>query len=152
MAGQQKRDPGQGYTRDRRSRDLALLPSDGTGPCGQHVDPTAASPPGEAFRRYSPCVEGILTWLPAAVKIYQARSERNRAPLGDAKARKRDHGRPESRPLLVAHTGFEPVISSLRGRCPRPLDECAKSVLFSTAVIIAALFPQVNSLYSFAGP
>jgi hypothetical protein len=27
---------------------------------------------------------------------------------------------------LVAHTGFEPVISSLRGRCPRPLDECAK--------------------------
>ena len=26
---------------------------------------------------------------------------------------------------LVAHTGFEPVISSLRGRCPRPLDECA---------------------------
>ena len=27
--------------------------------------------------------------------------------------------------LLVAHTGFEPVISSLRGRCPKPLDECA---------------------------
>jgi site-specific recombinase XerD len=27
---------------------------------------------------------------------------------------------------LVAHTGFEPVISSLRGRCPRPLDECAR--------------------------
>jgi hypothetical protein len=26
---------------------------------------------------------------------------------------------------LVAHTGFEPVISSLRGRCPNPLDECA---------------------------
>jgi hypothetical protein len=26
---------------------------------------------------------------------------------------------------LVAHTGFEPVISSLRGRCPGPLDECA---------------------------
>ncbi len=26
---------------------------------------------------------------------------------------------------LVAHTGFEPVISALRGRCPRPLDECA---------------------------
>jgi len=26
---------------------------------------------------------------------------------------------------MVAHTGFEPVISSLRGRCPRPLDECA---------------------------
>src|SRR6476620_5722636 len=28
-------------------------------------------------------------------------------------------------PELVAHTGFEPVISALRGRCPRPLDECA---------------------------
>lgn len=27
--------------------------------------------------------------------------------------------------LLVAHTGFEPVVSSLRGRCPGPLDECA---------------------------
>ncbi len=26
---------------------------------------------------------------------------------------------------VVAHTGFEPVISSLRGRCPKPLDECA---------------------------
>jgi hypothetical protein len=29
----------------------------------------------------------------------------------------------------VAHTGFEPVISALRGRCPRPLDECAMSLL-----------------------
>src|SRR6187200_413793 len=27
---------------------------------------------------------------------------------------------------LVAHRGFEPLVSSLRGRCPRPLDECAK--------------------------
>ena len=26
---------------------------------------------------------------------------------------------------LVAHRGFEPLVSSLRGRCPRPLDECA---------------------------
>jgi hypothetical protein len=30
---------------------------------------------------------------------------------------------------MVAHTGFEPVISALRGRCPRPLDECAQRVL-----------------------
>jgi transcription elongation factor GreA len=30
---------------------------------------------------------------------------------------------------LVAHTGFEPVISALRGRCPKPLDECAISSL-----------------------
>jgi hypothetical protein len=26
---------------------------------------------------------------------------------------------------VVAHRGFEPLISALRGRCPRPLDECA---------------------------
>jgi hypothetical protein len=29
---------------------------------------------------------------------------------------------------MVAHTGFEPVISALRGRCPRPLDECASCI------------------------
>ncbi len=34
---------------------------------------------------------------------------------------------PCPRLLVVAHTGFEPVISALRGRCPRPLDECASS-------------------------
>lgn len=28
----------------------------------------------------------------------------------------------------VAHTGFEPVISALRGRCPWPLDECAAAL------------------------
>ena len=27
--------------------------------------------------------------------------------------------------LVVAHRGFEPLISALRGRCPGPLDECA---------------------------
>jgi hypothetical protein len=27
--------------------------------------------------------------------------------------------------VMVAHRGFEPLISALRGRCPRPLDECA---------------------------
>ena len=32
---------------------------------------------------------------------------------------------------MVAHTGFEPVISSLRGRCPKPLDECAVADHFS---------------------
>src|SRR5688500_14039283 len=26
---------------------------------------------------------------------------------------------------MVAHAGFEPAVSALRGRCPRPLDECA---------------------------
>src|SRR5436189_6428853 len=29
---------------------------------------------------------------------------------------------------LVPHTGFEPVISALRGRCPGPLDECGKGL------------------------
>lgn len=34
---------------------------------------------------------------------------------------------------MVAHTGFEPVVSSLRGMRPGPLDECATKspVLFS---------------------
>lgn len=27
--------------------------------------------------------------------------------------------------IWVAHAGFEPAISALRGRCPGPLDECA---------------------------
>ena len=34
--------------------------------------------------------------------------------------RKRPHKWPEN---LVPRTGFEPVISALRGRCPEPLDE-----------------------------
>src|SRR5687767_2894895 len=29
---------------------------------------------------------------------------------------------------VVPHTGFEPVISALRGRCPGPLDECGTGV------------------------
>jgi hypothetical protein len=32
----------------------------------------------------------------------------------------------ETRVGVVPHTGFEPVISALRGRCPRPLDECGE--------------------------
>jgi hypothetical protein len=31
--------------------------------------------------------------------------------------------------VLVAHTGFEPVVSSLRGTRPRPLDECAAAII-----------------------
>lgn len=40
-------------------------------------------------------------------------------------ANQRKHGSPNS--SLVARTGFEPVISALRGRRPEPLDERAKS-------------------------
>src|SRR5687768_17642741 len=35
--------------------------------------------------------------------------------------------------LLVAHRGFEPLISALRGRCPRPLDECAATFRIAVA-------------------
>ena len=35
---------------------------------------------------------------------------------------------------MVAHTGFEPVISSLRGRCPGPLDECAVAAYTSNCL------------------
>ena len=31
---------------------------------------------------------------------------------------------------MVAHTGFEPVVSSLRGTRPRPLDECARTIFY----------------------
>jgi hypothetical protein len=46
---------------------------------------------------------------------------------------------------LVAHTGFEPVISSLRGRCPKPLDECAPyddNELRSSQKLTEALFAK----------
>jgi hypothetical protein len=35
---------------------------------------------------------------------------------------------------MVAHTGFEPVVSSLRGTRPRPLDECAVNLTMLPAV------------------
>ena len=43
-------------------------------------------------------------------------STQRRRPRGAVRGRREIH--------LVPHTGFEPVISALRGRCPRPLDEC----------------------------
>jgi hypothetical protein len=39
----------------------------------------------------------------------------------------------------VAHTGFEPVVSALRGRCPRPLDECARPERLQTILHRRAL-------------
>src|SRR5690606_29446074 len=44
-------------------------------------------------------------------------------------------------PVLVARRGFEPLISALRGRCPRPLDERA-----TTGRILLQASPIVNSL------
>src|SRR5579885_489385 len=38
--------------------------------------------------------------------------------------------------FMVAHTGFEPVISALRGRCPRPLDECASYMMSSCPLYV----------------
>jgi hypothetical protein len=45
--------------------------------------------------------------------------------------------------VKVAHTGFEPVISALRGRRPGPLDECA-SLSFWTLTIIAVFIAIVK--------
>ena len=36
---------------------------------------------------------------------------------------------------LVAHRGFEPLISALRGRCPGPLDECATPTAGYSALV-----------------
>ena len=48
---------------------------------------------------------------------------------------------------MVAHTGFEPVISALRGQRPRPLDECAaKSWL---GIQGSNLGMQIQSLLSY---
>ena len=43
------------------------------------------------------------------------------------------HATPQRRRGLVPHTGFEPVISALRGRCPGPLDECGAGRRVGTA-------------------
>ena len=51
-----------------------------------------------------------------------------------------------SRSRVVAHTGFEPVISSLRGRCPRPLDECAKRISLKASVYYPILGGPVNTM------
>ena len=49
---------------------------------------------------------------------------------------------------LVAHMGFEPMISSLRGTRPRPLDECAKiNRIFRNAVNNYPLFIVIASRY-----
>ena len=50
-----------------------------------------------------------------------ARGVRRIAPISCGMTAIKPDGR------LVAHTGFEPVVSALRGQCPRPLDECAPS-------------------------
>jgi hypothetical protein len=40
--------------------------------------------------------------------------------------------------LLVARTGFEPVVSALRGRRPKPLDERACVIIYLTKITISA--------------
>ncbi len=49
----------------------------------------------------------------------------NKAVVNDRRWTRRNEETPPERGFLVAHRGFEPLVSSLRGRCPRPLDECA---------------------------
>ncbi|SVB07758.1 uncharacterized protein METZ01_LOCUS160612 [marine metagenome] len=41
---------------------------------------------------------------------------------------------------MVAHTGFEPVVSALRGRCPWPLDECASGLHITMARILSTIY------------
>ncbi len=48
---------------------------------------------------------------------------------------------------MVAHTGFEPVISALRGQRPRPLDECA--VTQWLGIQGSNLGKQIQSLLSY---
>lgn len=60
---------------------------------------------------------------------------------------------------LVPRTGFEPVVSSLRGRCPGPLDERATAATLAIRLMISASFwlaiqdsnlgSQIQSLVSY---
>ena len=51
---------------------------------------------------------------------------------------------------MVARTGFEPVISALRGRCPRPLDERATvSAKWWLGIEDSNLGLQIQSLSSY---
>ena len=47
---------------------------------------------------------------------------------------------------MVAHTGFEPVISALRGRRPRPLDECARYAGLLPMIAALVLYPTLPAL------
>ena len=55
--------------------------------------------------------------MPAIITTNQGKDNRKHAQL-QRDAEKAQCG-------VAGELGFEPVISSLRGRCPRPLDECA---------------------------
>ena len=50
---------------------------------------------------------------------------------------------------LVAHTGFEPVVSTLRGWCPWPLDECATQQYCWLGIEDSNLGLQIQSLSSY---
>ena len=49
---------------------------------------------------------------------------------------------------LVAHRGFEPLISALRGRCPGPLDECATPTAGYQAQYLSS-YPNISELVLF---
>ena len=51
--------------------------------------------------------------------------------------------------MLVAHTGFEPVVSTLRGWCPWPLDECATQHFRWLGIEDSNLGLQIQSLSSY---
>src|SRR5579859_2651597 len=57
------------------------------------------------------------------------------------------------RAIWVAHTGFEPVISALRGRRPGPLDECAlPSISVSGFCIVLQASRACQAIFSDVWP
>src|SRR5918997_1709575 len=75
----------------------------------------------------SPAGRGLSTNL-STTSVYRAPA-RGQPPAADSCRRSAVHADDVGRctnegERVVPHTGFEPVISALRGRCPRPLDEC----------------------------
>ena len=85
--------------------------------------PTASAPPAHTWPASTPngrpsCANAAMPCSPShplCSSLARGQPAVSRSALGVevVSARK-----------LVPHTGFEPVISALRGRCPRPLDEC----------------------------
>ena len=88
-------------------------------------------------QRDPPASDALVKWPAPAVRPMLAPLagfEPTAGPLGkgcsiQGELQRRDSSR-ERRRKMVPHTGFEPVVSAVRGRCPGPLDECGK--VFST--------------------
>ena len=69
-------------------------------------------------------VLALWAWNWPSVRMTSRRSGDGR--IGTSRPAR--HGPAVGSGRLVPHTGFEPVISALRGRCPGPLDECGAAI------------------------